>query len=290
MRKYLLAAVAAAAIASPAVAQDAGPYVGIEGGLLFPNDTDVDIDFDDGTGTFVRYNNAFGIDYKRGYDIDAIAGFDLGMFRIEGEIGYKRAKMNELELSSALETEIEAELGRPLTDEELDLDGRTSVRSFMANALVDFDAGGIGAYVGAGAGRANVKFRGGGINDSDSAWAYQLIAGVRAPVATGIDAGLKYRYFRTSRLNFNDDFEFGTDAFPSEVSGRFSSHSLLASLIFNFGSVAAEPDYIAPAPPPPAPIAPATQTCPDGSVILATDMCPMAPPPPPPPPAPGERG
>ena len=49
-----------------------------------------------------------------------------------------------------------------------------------------------------------------------------------------------------------------------------------------------------PPPPPPAPepVAPATQTCPDGSVILATDVCP-APPveaaPPPPPPAP-ERG
>jgi len=38
------------------------------------------------------------------------------------------------------------------------------------------------------------------------------------------------------------------------------------------------------APPP----APATQTCPDGSVILATDTC--AAPPPPPPPAPVERG
>ncbi len=46
----------------------------------------------------------------------------------------------------------------------------------------------------------------------------------------------------------------------------------------------------APLPPPPPP---ATQTCPDGSVILATDVCPPVPepyvPPPPPPPAP-ERG
>ena len=42
----------------------------------------------------------------------------------------------------------------------------------------------------------------------------------------------------------------------------------------------------APPPPPPPPPAPATQTCPDGSVILATETCP---PPPPPPPEP-ERG
>lgn len=54
-----------------------------------------------------------------------------------------------------------------------------------------------------------------------------------------------------------------------------------------------EAPYVAPvmAPPPP-PVAPATQVCPDGSVILATDICPapIAPPPPPPPPASGERG
>jgi iron complex outermembrane receptor protein len=47
-------------------------------------------------------------------------------------------------------------------------------------------------------------------------------------------------------------------------------------------------DTVAPPPPPPAP--PATQTCPDGSVILATDACPMPPPPPPPPPPEPERG
>ena len=51
---------------------------------------------------------------------------------------------------------------------------------------------------------------------------------------------------------------------------------------------AIEPPAVVAPPPPPAP--PATQTCPDGSVILATDVCP-APPPPPPPPAPEpERG
>ena len=48
--------------------------------------------------------------------------------------------------------------------------------------------------------------------------------------------------------------------------------------------------YVAPpAPPPPPPPPPATQTCPDGSVILATATCPVPPPPPPPPPS-GERG
>lgn len=60
---------------------------------------------------------------------------------------------------------------------------------------------------------------------------------------------------------------------------------------YRFGGGA--PVVAAPAPvyaPPPPP--PATQTCPDGSVILVSDACPVvAPPPPPPAPAPaGERG
>ena len=45
----------------------------------------------------------------------------------------------------------------------------------------------------------------------------------------------------------------------------------------------------APPPPPPPPAPPATQTCADGTVILATATCPAPPPPPPPAPAP-ERG
>jgi hypothetical protein len=58
---------------------------------------------------------------------------------------------------------------------------------------------------------------------------------------------------------------------------------------WRFGGRVAE---IAPPPPPPPPeVAPATQTCADGSVVLATDVCPAPPPPPPPPPeAMPERG
>jgi iron complex outermembrane receptor protein len=50
------------------------------------------------------------------------------------------------------------------------------------------------------------------------------------------------------------------------------------------------PVVAAPPPPPPPPPPPATQTCADGSVILATESCPVPPPPPPPPPPTPERG
>ena len=57
-----------------------------------------------------------------------------------------------------------------------------------------------------------------------------------------------------------------------------------------FLAPAAVPMAAPPPPPPPPPAAPATQTCADGSVILATDVCPPPPPPPPPPAPEPERG
>ena len=108
MKKYLLAAVAVTAIASPAYARDGQPYAGIEGGIMFPKDQDGDVSVDFTTTQSVATtppiagpadfdaNNAFGVDYKRGLDVDAIIGYDFGMFRLEGELGWKRAKLDKI--------------------------------------------------------------------------------------------------------------------------------------------------------------------------------------------------
>jgi iron complex outermembrane receptor protein len=65
----------------------------------------------------------------------------------------------------------------------------------------------------------------------------------------------------------------------------------LAGFTYKFGAREAAPPPPPPPPaPPPPPPPPATQTCADGSVILATDACPVPPPPPPPPPPAPERG
>ena len=76
MRKYLLAAAAAAAIASPAVARDNSGYFGVEGGALFPQDKNVDFS---GTSTYSEggtydFVADAKIDYKTGVDVDIIAG------------------------------------------------------------------------------------------------------------------------------------------------------------------------------------------------------------------------
>jgi opacity protein-like surface antigen len=347
MKRILLAsALSAAVLASPAAARDGRGYFGVEGGLLFPKDQKGDV-FVDYTSTTTQTpvtpvvafptaapadfagNNVFELDYKRGLDLDLVAGYDFGFFRLEGELGWKRARLGDFGVDSGFVSSLNTALNRPsgvgdpvganaaLTAGSIDVGGRVKVLSGMVNALLDFgNDDGVSFYVGGGAGRARVSFAG----DRDNAWAYQGIAGVRFALSENVDLGLKYRYFRTGRVNLADDAvttfagnvdraivagtvgttptNFTVDritnaALSTNFDQKFRSHSLLASLIFNFGGASAAP--LPPPPPPPAPYEaapppPATQTCPDGSVILASDSCPLPPPPPPPPPPAPERG
>jgi iron complex outermembrane recepter protein len=102
------------------------------------------------------------------------------------------------------------------------------------------------------------------------------------------------------QVAFNSPFQEGgvTPAFtdPQFPGGRQIFSSYLAeprtyglTLRARFSAPRAAPVEAAPPPPPPPP-PPATQTCADGSVILATEACPAPPPPPPPPPPAPERG
>src|SRR3990170_7876490 len=126
MRKYLLAAVAAAAVTStPALARDNTFYVGVEGGVMFPRDNDADV-FADFTTTQTpatplapagpadtSFDDAFGVDYKTGIDLDLIAGYDFGMFRLEGELGWKKAKADEFEIDDDFIAGLNTALNRP---------------------------------------------------------------------------------------------------------------------------------------------------------------------------------
>ena len=275
MRKLAIAvALASTVLATPAVARDNTWYAGIEGGFMVVTDTrldysDVDGDLDD----------AIVLEHKSGIDADVLVGYDAGMFRGELELGWKRAKIHDVTISTLLG-------GNQLN---FDADGSGRVLSLMLNGLLDFGDE-VGGSVGGGIGLASVRYKADidagdpdfdvGFSESDRALAWQLIGQLRYAVSPSMDVGLKYRYFQTGNLDFGDE--------DFDVDGKWKSHSLLASLIFNFGApVPPPPPPVVEAPPPPPP---ATQTCPDGSVILATDVCPAPPPPPPPPPPAPERG
>ena len=263
MRNYLLAATAAAAafIATPAMAtNDGSGYIGIEGGVLFPQKQDVfgTLLFTNAVPPDVVRTTVGTLDYNTGYDVDLIGGYDLGMFRLEGELGYKRASNKNFTTSSTFVTAINSGAGTAYTTTtNFGLNNHLDIYSAMLNALVDFGGNGsFGGYAGGGVGYADVHQFGA----SQGKLAWQLIAGAYAPISSNIDIGLKYRYFQTSNMSFVNDYPFAAatvtcGANPCspgvatfDTNRHITSHSLLASLVFNFGGVAAPP----PPPPPPA--------------------------------------
>ncbi len=226
MRKYLLATTALLMFATPAVAKDHSGYVGLEGGFLWPKDPSGGKILVDYSATQVpatplaplppdvTINGAFGnLNSKGGYDIDLIGGYDFGMFRVEGELGYKHSKI-EGNLDQSTIDAINAALNRPvvnplvlpgLVTADFDLSNKVHVWSGMLNGLLDFGGnGGIGGYVGAGVGYASVH----AFDNSRSGIAWQLLAAVYYPVSDNIDIGLKGRYFMTGNLNNSDTFNF----------------------------------------------------------------------------------
>src|SRR5258705_1682615 len=125
MRNYLLAAVAAAVIASPAAAKDNSGYVGLEGGILFPQKQDINasVDFTNPLVTDIGDSNVGRFKFKKGYDVDLIGGYDFGMFRLEGELGYKRTKNKSFSLDPAFVTALNAGAGTALTSAYVDIGG-----------------------------------------------------------------------------------------------------------------------------------------------------------------------
>ena len=232
MRKLAIAiALASTAMATPALARDKAWYIGLEGGPQIVEDMDLDI------GTL---NNAGKVNHHYGYDADGIIGYDFGGFRLEAEVGYKEARVDGYSSTTTTPRGSASNLAAPGSFNGAA--GKTSALSFMMNALLDFgDDDSLNGFVGGGAGVARVKANnysinpaGDFLNDSDTGFAWQAIAGVRAPLTNHIDVGLKYRFFNADKINL-------VDTIARTVSTRYRSHSILGSLIYNFGEPAAPP-------------------------------------------------
>ena len=82
-----------------------------------------------------------------GYDADLVGGYDLGMFRIEGELAYKRAGIKIVRL---INPDLVSDLGDALAaDYDVDADlggGHVSALSGMVNGLFDFSQPTWGGY------------------------------------------------------------------------------------------------------------------------------------------------
>lgn len=255
MRKLAIGmALASTALASPALARDDQWYVGVDGGAMIVEDLSLDIG---------AIDDAASVDTKEGYDFGGVVGYDFGGFRLEAEVSYREADVDTF--TSGAPT-INAGAGAALAPAgSYQIGGDANALSFMVNGLLDFgDDDGLQGFVGGGAGVARVDVGAtfaapSYLDDSDTGFAWQALAGIRAPLSDNWDVGLKYRFFNADKVNL-------VSRFGQDVETRFRSHSIMGSLIYNFGG-APEPVEVAPPPPPPY-------------------VAPPPPPPPPPPPAP----
>src|SRR5690606_6351829 len=171
MRKLAVFLAASTALAAtPSLARDGQPYFGFEGGAVLAEDISPDIDTNL-NGEF-DLEDAIDVEHDLGFELAVFAGYDLGAFRLEGEVAYKRAGLKSAEVNSAL---VVFDPGDPLQTSFDDLDGRTEILSTMANAMLDIGPDdGAQFFVGGGAGYAWVDLNGGLagdpllINDKDS--------------------------------------------------------------------------------------------------------------------------
>lgn len=214
----ILLASAATVLSSQAWAEEGRTYAGMDAGVTLP--TNYTGNFTEPGGTV----NRFKFHEKAGVDLDAVAGYDFGMFRLEGEVAWKRSSHKRF-------TNLD-------NDAEGALDGRTESLSLMANALVALDSGPATFFAGPGIGWSHntVHLDDGTIAITDykvssDRFAWQLQGGAEVPIAPRVALALKYRYFET-RMQFDD-----ADINPTDTNRyrlKPHTHSILAGVRVGF--------------------------------------------------------
>ena len=179
----VLAAVAAGALATPALAQEPAPYVQINLGASISGD--VDLEADDGVSTF-----SGEADLETGTFGSIVGGASLGGgWMLEGEAVLLT---NEIDTAAA-----DAALGAPL-------DAQLEARALMVNGVYTFEAGSFRPYVGAGAGFGNSRYRLAGESEDDMGLAWQGKAGVVIPGPQNLSWDIGYRYLSLPSFEVRD--------------------------------------------------------------------------------------
>src|SRR3954469_17673281 len=242
MRKLaIVVALSSTVLATPALAGNGAWYVGGDfGGMIVE---DVSFDFGRTPTVTSSGNPQIVLNHDYGYDGALFVGYDLGAFRIEAEVAYKRANVSDIEYSVRLPgfatlTPV-GTLGGPFGPNIIPAGGgRTSALSFMVNGMLDFgDDDGISGFVGGGVGVARIDYnnvrafsnQAAAIDDSETRFAWQVVAGGRQAVNDNIAVTVRHRFFNADNVRTVDFRGF-------ESTSRFRSHSLLGGITFNFGA------------------------------------------------------
>ncbi len=184
-----------------ATAAEAGPYyVGIYGGWVMPQDLEPE-DGDD-----VPLKDSWALGAKFGYIIPTVKWLAV-----------------ELDYAYLAEQDID----------QAGIDGDFKASNLMFNLIARYPEGKIHPYIGAGLGwswgalKASGSVGGitGAVDESDNAFAWQILAGVNFEITPQWSADLGYRYF-SSKYTFN--------VVGEDVDFTAKSHMILIGVNFHF--------------------------------------------------------
>lgn len=228
LRALLLAATVFAISSTFAMAGEDGFYVGADLGAVQFQDskvTDANKKFS-GSGTF---------EFKGGFNVSGVAGYDFGNLRVETEASWRRSKIESVSAAGTFNSIERA--GTPKGNATAT--GTLSSMSGMINGWYDVDTGTSWVpYVGGGAGIARITakldtltyggaslLRNGEKYDKTAvAPVYQLGAGVGYEVTEAITVHAGYRYFAKAPI-----FES-----KNAAKAEFGSHNLVFGVRHTF--------------------------------------------------------
>ncbi|WP_419176464.1 outer membrane protein [Desulfosediminicola sp.] len=164
-------------------------YVSGHAGAVFP---------DDAKFTTSLWPVESSIEFDTGLGIFLAAGYDFGIFRAEGELGYQKNSFDRLDYAQAWTSS---------------LSGDQEVTSLMINSYFEFDnSTNFTPYLTLGMGVAYVEWDDLDVhhvpdsimNFSDTVFAYQFGIGLEYAISTNFALDLRYRYFGTRDIDITD--------------------------------------------------------------------------------------
>lgn len=214
MKNTLLLAGALALTAQHASA--AGLYGAARGGFTFTDDHDFSAT--PAINVTTELDNGYGVGVALGYDTGPVDN-NIGL-RLEAEYMYRQ---NEVDTHSSGG----AQLAGPT--------GEINSHAYMANAYLDFHNGSaVTPYIGGGVGVAQVSYDDYGVtaipnvlDDDDTVFAYQGIAGASYKVTPQIKLTADYRYFAT------EDPEL-TSVAGTATETEYATHNIFAGVEYSF--------------------------------------------------------
>jgi opacity protein-like surface antigen len=211
-----LSSMASAADISSSGYSDGGLYLFGMGGISMPRTLEASQDVD---GT--DYDHA-EITLENGYSLSGGMGYNLGNgLRVEAELGTLNFDTDEISFPDAG------------PEYFADAPGTVDATYAMVSAWYSFDTGSIRPFVGAGVGMIEANMDSGpyfddkSVDDSDSAFAWQVGGGLEMDLASNLQLVTRYRYVSSSDFTVQDSDN-------TDVTSSLDAHIIDAGIRLNF--------------------------------------------------------